>query len=740
MGAFFKPRSIKGKLIGIICLITIGTLAAGFVLIVAYDVLTFKRDMVESTRLIAQVVGEYSVSDLVFYDREAATETLGKLATLPAIEYACLFDRNGERFSIFGDEPDPADQEIRLEESVRFADGALHMVRPVVYRGENHGTLYLRASTHGLEAKILRHVAIVVAGMAMLVCLSLLLAFRLQRIISQPVLDLAALSRRISDTGDYSIRVPDMGEDELGVLCENFNEMLDQLHLRELERDQAVHRTEEKSHFLATMSHELRTPLNSIIGFSEILLSRGDVGLDERQMKFLTNIHRSGQHLLGIINDILDLSKVEAGKMELFPEPVSVPAVIEGVAAVMKGTADKRQVEIRFEGASDLPPIVADPMKLKQVFYNLLSNAVKFSPEHSAVRITAGSLEAAESPLGEDSVAVAVIDKGIGISTADQEKIFQPFRQADSGDARRFEGTGLGLTLVRSLVDKHRGAVQLESERGKGSTFTVVLPREFRGGAEDEEKKKTTAVDQLLVVESDRATMREIKKVLASEGFEIFEARNAVQAGDVLGKIKPAVMAVELGLSGGGWEALLEIKMQRKAVGIPVVLYSALEDGNRGLVLGVDDCFFKPLGLERMVSRIEELVGNEDRDDVRVLLIDEDPYVHENLEHRLVPKGFRLDHTHSGEQGLGWAADSKPDLIVLDVFMERMGGFEVGIRLRSRPGASTIPMIVYAPTEMTRENRRLFRATVTDMMHEGESAKRPLDAAIRRLLARQPKE
>ncbi|MCD4750969.1 MAG: HAMP domain-containing protein, partial [Thermoanaerobaculales bacterium] len=367
-------RSIKSKLIAIIGLITVGAIVVGVAIVVVNDVHGFRRDMIESTVLIASVVGEYSVSDLVFEDREAAGKTLEKLSGVLSIEYACLYDSGGRQMATYGVDDGTELTVVDFSQTVFFADGSLHVVEPVAYRGEVFGTLYLRASTAGLEAKICRRVVTGLVLFAILVALAMAVAVRLQRIISQPILDLAATTRRISETGNHSIRVESTGGvDEIAVLCEGFNDMLDQIQLRQLERDEAVHRTREKSHFLAAMSHELRTPLNSIIGFSEILLSRTKGRLEPKLLNFLKNIHSSGQHLLGIINDILDLSKVEAGQMELNIEPVSVHTVINGGATIMKGATQKRRIEVHIEGTSDLPLIEADRAKLKQVFFNLIS-------------------------------------------------------------------------------------------------------------------------------------------------------------------------------------------------------------------------------------------------------------------------------------------------------------------------------------------------------------------------------
>ena len=254
---------------------------------------------------------------------------------------------------------------------------------------------------------------------------------------------------------------------------------------REAERheqltEQALAEAEEanraKSVFLAATSHELRTPLNAIIGFSDILMSRVSDQLDPRYVRFINNIHSSGEYLLGIINNILDLSKIEAGKMELQPETIILREIVNGICAVMKGVTTLRRISIALQIPSDIPKFEADPTQLKQILYNLMSNAVKFSPEGSTVTVAARHLWPVDSPIGENAVEIRVIDHGIGIDPSEHQLIFQEFRQAMGTQGQRPEGTGLGLALVKRFVEMHHGTVRVESAKGEGSTFVVVLP------------------------------------------------------------------------------------------------------------------------------------------------------------------------------------------------------------------------------------------------------------------------
>jgi signal transduction histidine kinase len=279
-----------------------------------------------------------------------------------------------------------------------------------------------------------------------------------------PVMQMEARLRQIA-AGDFSQRVAIPNRDELGALAANLNRMNDELGrlYRQLE---AANR--HKSEFLANMSHELRTPLNAIIGFSEVLQERMFGELNDKQAEYIQDIIGSGRHLLSLINDILDLSKVEAGRMDLELTLFNLPAALENALTLMKERASRHQIALELEVDGRLGEVAGDERKVKQILLNLLSNAVKFTPEGGRVELRAA--------LADGAVDISVHDTGIGIAPEDQEAIFEEFRQVGGADARQREGTGLGLTLTKRFVELHGGRIWLESEVGKGSTFTFTLP------------------------------------------------------------------------------------------------------------------------------------------------------------------------------------------------------------------------------------------------------------------------
>jgi signal transduction histidine kinase/ligand-binding sensor domain-containing protein len=267
----------------------------------------------------------------------------------------------------------------------------------------------------------------------------------------------------------------------VGARTEELDEKIQELLVS---RRLAVEANQAKSAFLQSMSHELRTPLNSIIGFSQILLDRLRGQVPDRQLGFLANINRSGERLLGLISDILDVTRIEAEELELLPEPISARPLLESVRDLAMGLAEKKRMRVEISVPADLPPLVVDPGKLKQILLNLLSNAVKFSPAESGVELVARALDPDRSPLGLPSVAFEVVDQGIGIAPENHQLIFEEFRQIDSGTSRKFEGAGLGLSIVSRLVGLLGGAIEVDSELGQGSTFRVILPLEPARGSE----------------------------------------------------------------------------------------------------------------------------------------------------------------------------------------------------------------------------------------------------------------
>ncbi len=384
-----------------------------------------------------------------------------------------------------------------------------------------------------------------------------------------------------------------------------------------------------KSQFLANMSHELRTPLNAIIGFSQVLERRLAGRVEERELGFLRNVLASGRHLLHLIDNLLDLSKIEAGKMEVHAEEAELRAVVDGVCTIMEGYRRERDVTIVPRLPPHLVPIAVDVPKLKQILFNLLSNAIKFSPAGGTVEIEAKVVSAAESPLAVDSYLVSVIDHGVGIPLDDQARIFEEFRQVHHGGDRP-AGTGLGLAIVYRFTQLLGGEVDLDSEPGEGAAFRVLLPRDAsRGPATlpDEATAEAHVRPRVLVVEADREAFAALAEALDADGMLPVRARHGEEALRMAREVRPAVVAVDVGAPGlDGWAALAELQSDLATAQLPVVLVSLRDRRRLSIALGFDAWLPRPVDAVAFVESLMRLsppaVGEAA---APVLVVDDDP-------------------------------------------------------------------------------------------------------------------
>jgi signal transduction histidine kinase/CheY-like chemotaxis protein len=548
--------------------------------------------------------------------------------------------------------------------------------------------------------------------------------------------------------------------EEKSARLEEMSRLTEELDRRGRELQQANLRIQEanraKSQFLANMSHELRTPLNSIIGFSEILSEKLEGKTEPRFVRFLHNILSSGRHLLALINDILDLSKIEAGKMELIFEPVSVANIVHGVESVMHGVAAKRRIRIAVEIAPDLPPLVADPPRVKQVLYNLLSNAVKFSGEGSTVTLRAALSPASlpgEGGRREPAMSLEVEDQGLGIRSEDQQLIFEEFRQVDGGTARNMGGTGLGLALVKRFVEMHGGRVEVDSEPGVGSTFRVLLPLDAgraaarRSSGEpisfgfplaELRQMTNTGAALVLVAEDDEIFARALCGDLEAAGYRVVRARDGDEALAIAQREPLCAITLDLVLPGrDGWEVLKQLKSDPRTAAVPVIIVSLVENHELGFALGADDYFLKPLDRDRFLERVRELApATPGSRRPSVLLIDDDPQVHDVLELELTEAGYELHSAADARSGIDLAARERPSVIVLDLVMDGMDGFQTAAALRREPATAGTPILVFTSKDLNADDRARLAGSANALFSKAPEDRKALLRAIHELEAR----
>jgi signal transduction histidine kinase/CheY-like chemotaxis protein len=520
---------------------------------------------------------------------------------------------------------------------------------------------------------------------------------------------------------------------DLKRLSEQLRGKNEEVSQKNLQLEQA---SRSKSEFLATMSHELRTPLNAIIGFSEVLRD-GLVGeLSAEQNEYLGDVLASGEHLLALINDILDLSKVEAGKMELNPEPVELRALLSNSLGMVKEKALAHRIRLTLEAEEDLPPVWADARKMKQILYNLLSNAVKFTGEGGAVTLTARRLV---EPAGEE-LEIAVTDTGIGIATKDQVRLFQPFVQIDSSLARNFEGTGLGLAMVKRLAELHGGRVAIASEPGKGSTFTVRLP--YRVGeasvvAEPAPKRRPGRAKRLAFVVEDKDDAAELLRLhLESEGLEVIRATDAETGLKLARERSPDVITLDLLLPGmDGWEFLTALKANVSIATIPVMIVSIVADEKKGLALGAAQVLQKPVGRQELTTALADLglLPSPGRQ-VTILVVDDDPKAVDILGAFLETAGCRVVRAFGGREGIEQARSLQPDLMILDLMMPEVSGFDVVEALKGDASTRAIPIIVVTAKVVTPADRAVLNRHVVRLLQKTEFRRENFLAEVRRAL------
>ena len=643
-----KDLSIKRKLM-LITMLTSGVAvvlsSAGFLI---YDLISFRNSLSQDLMTQADIIGYKSAAAMAFKDEASATVTLSALQAKQDIVSAVLYTRDGKIFANYShaNAPPPPLPAPPQERGYRFQASYLEVFRDVALKGEPLGTLFLQSDMRQWNLRAKRYASIFLSFVLISGFFALLVSSKLQKLISGPILHLEDTMRMVSATKSYEVRATKFYGDEIGRLIDGFNTMLseiqhrdtalhhanDELKTRTMELEgEIVHRKEmqqellnakhaaedanrAKSAFLANMSHELRTPLNAIIGYSEMLEEETHELGKLENVKDLQKIQGAGKHLLSLINDVLDLSKIEAGRMGLHLETFDISQMINEMVTTPHPAISKNSNAIQVHVAEELGVMRADITKVRQILFNLLSNACKFT-EHGTISVGVDR----STDEGQDWIRFRVTDTGIGITPKQKTNLFQEFTQADVSIARKYGGTGLGLAISYRYVRLMKGRISVESEPGQGSVFTVYLPAkvttEIAEGTQTEKTNDPPAIsletksnlDTILVIDDDSTVRDLMSRFLTRLGFHVVAAASGEEGLRLAKQVKPLVVTLDVIMPDcDGWAVLNQLKADPELAEIPVIMVTVVDNESMGFELGASNYMIKPVDRDRLAVLIEK--------------------------------------------------------------------------------------------------------------------------------------
>ena len=768
-----QKHSISGKLTWMNILVSGAALLLACAAFIAFDMITFRQAMLRNLSTQAQIIGSNSVSALLFNDPQSAENTLLALKAAPNILSAQVYLPDGRPFASYSRDrgrhnPVPPPIPSGQAQTHWIEDDQIALVRSIVLDGKPIGAVYIRSDLQELHSRFQRYAAIAAIVLSACLLAALLISSIFRRAVADPIVDLSKIAKVVSQDKNYSVRAtPIRSPAELAILIDAFNEMLAQIQQSEsalrMARDGLEQRVRErtaeleaakreveefsrsvllakeevergskfKDQFLSTMSHELRTPLNAVLGFSDLLADERYGPLNDRQQRYVTHIHTGGEHLLKLISDILDLSKIEAGRMELTREHVTVASAFAEVISGLYPLAEKKSQALLQKVEPNLH-VYADAMRFKQILMNLVANAIKFTPEDGRIELVARRVE--------DQVRMEVHDNGPGIPPDQQQRIFEAFvRLTQTGSAT--EGTGLGLAITSRLVELHGSKLGIESQPGEGTSFYFSLPLVAIIPDQPPETlvpvPRARKAPRILVIEDNEVTGQLIQSQLTSSGYETLKCAQPERATEIAAEHQPDAITLDLLMQPvHGLEVLLQLKNDPRTSTIPVIVVTIVDQPGVGTALGADEYLIKPVDKATLLAAVERCLRSRGgaAPARSILVVEDDVSTLEVIVELLKAYGYAVSTAMDGEQARVSVAQFLPELVILDLVLPKMSGFELLAEWRSNPRTADLPVFVLTSKDLTKEEEKYIHAHAESLFRKQNSWREPLIKQLERVV------